>query len=201
MKNFQNFKYQRGTKGRNETVGFDIVGDTNTITCEVDAYRLIIGIRRHPCSNGENLELSDEAAIEVLEFLKKERDFIKHSDASQPKTLQGWRDSGLDLSDYVPVGREVDEAIVDEMMNCVPPHRMMGGYLQVGEPYADALDERSQPAKYRPTYATFHKMSKDGNYVWIYAGHCFSGDNVNHMPERDTAGRVLNELKNKLSNN
>ena len=191
------YRYHRGGLNCSESVEFDIVKRGSYVTtCVVSVRMLLCGIKTHPCGNGDDIKLNDSVALEVLTLVKRERDIIKYS--GKPKTLVGWRDSGLHLDEYLAVGDEVDEALVDEQMNCVPPRSHKPGYLQVGEVYTDALDDRSEPDRYRPTYTTFHVKNEAGRRYWIYAGHCFTNEDVNRVPEKDVVGGMLRELKKKL---
>ena len=189
------YRYYKGGEKCDEAVEFDLINTRNKqyeTTCVVSVRRMLDGFRTHPCGDGRDLKLDDKTAMLVLEAIKAGRDAIKFS--GKPKSLAGWYGSGLNLDEYLAVGDEVDEDLVNEQMNCVPPHVMKAGYLQVGEPYADALDERSEPERYRPVYAT---LAMDG-LRWLYMGHCFTGDTVNRIPERDVAGGMLRELRIKL---
>lgn len=69
-------------------------------------------------------------------------------------------------------GDLVEEAIVDEMRDCVPPASMKAGYLQVGEPYSHELDPES--GRWRATYMTFCKIGEG----WQYCGCCFLNKNA-----------------------
>ena len=70
-------------------------------------------------------------------------------------------------------GDLVEDAVVDDAMDCVPPAWMSGACRQMGEPYSERMDPLT--GKYRPTYATFRRISKG---VWQYCGHCFQGETV-----------------------
>lgn len=189
-----NYRYLKGSEDTAESVEFDVA--VSGSTCIVNVQRLLYGIRSHTLADGERFDLSDQITLEVLEVVKKERDAIKYS--GKPKTLEKWMGSGLNLCEYLSVGDEVDEELVDNMMNCVPPHRLKYGYLQIGEAYADAFDESEGIKRYRATYGTFHKKSIEGRCCWVYAGNCFSDETVNRLPEKDVAGGMLQELKCKL---
>ena len=73
------------------------------------------------------------------------------------------------------VGDYVEQAVVDDAMNCLPPACMGIACSQMGEPYS----HREDPAtgKWRATYATF-KRCLDAPSVWEYCGHCFQGETV-----------------------
>ena len=81
-------------------------------------------------------------------------------------TMEDWYAAG-NFDDAAKVGDRVEEAIVDDFVNSLPPACMTHGYVQSGEPYSHEWDPEKE--QYRPTFATF---MKDGDH-WIYLGHCF----------------------------
>lgn len=85
---------------------------------------------------------------------------------SKHVTMEMWTNNFQDVAE---VGDSVDESIVDEFANCVPPAWYSSGLVQCGEPYSHEKDEKS--GNFRPTYVTF--LKEDGK--WIYKGHCFRG--------------------------
>jgi len=200
MTEYCNFRYIKESKERTETVEFDIHENGQYITTCFVAVRYILQHRvtTHPCKNCDNLKLSDRAVVEVLKVAKKARDAVKYS--GKQKTLDEWGNSYMNLDEYLAIGDKVDEALVDMQMNCVPPRSLSYGYLQVGEPYADALDERNNKGCYRATYTTFHKKSDKDYQGWVYAGHCFAGENINRLPEKDVVRSMLREFEAKLAN-
>ena len=190
------YRYTQRCRNNAESIEFDIFcNGIYETACVVNVRLLLSGIRTFSCGNGDDFKLRDSAMMEVLDFLKTNRDAIKYNDSQKVKTLVSWSGSGLNLDEFLYVGCEVDEALVDEQLNCVPPRSHKLGYVQVGEPYTDALDTRNGKERYRPVYATFHKKTKDGRTFWIYAGHCFAGDDVNRVPEKDLPGSMLRKLK------
>lgn len=185
-----NYRYYRPIGNNAEAVEFDVVRKGKYVTtCVVNVQLLLFGIKTHPCGNGDDVKLTDHEMAEVLKVIKRERDAVKYS--GELKTFEGWGNSGLNLGDYLAVGDEVDEALIDQQMGCVPPRNHRAGYMQVGEPYTDAVDDNGL---YRPTYATFHNRNESGSSFWIYAGHCFAGEDVNRVPEKDVAGAMLKKF-------
>jgi len=190
------YKYSQGCHSNAESIEFDIFHNgTYETTCVVNVRLLLCGIRTFPCGNGDDFNLSDFDMMKVLHFLKTNRDAIKYNDSQKVRTLADWRGSGLYLNEFLYVGCEVDEALVNDQLNCVPPRSHKTGYVQVGEPYTDALDTRGSEERYRPTYTTFHKKTKGERTFCIYAGHCFANDDVNRVPEKDVPGNMLRKLK------
>lgn len=74
---------------------------------------------------------------------------------------------------YLPtqIGNLVEQAVVDNAMDCVPPAYMGAKCRQMGEPYSERKDPKT--GKIRMTYATFEHVSKG---IWRYCGHCFQGE-------------------------
>lgn len=66
-------------------------------------------------------------------------------------------------------GDLVDEEIVEEFVNCLPPTTLRGDLVQAGEPYSHQYDPEAD--RWRATYTTFAKV--DGE--WTYCGKCFVG--------------------------
>lgn len=182
------YRYIRGSRCCAEVVEFDICKPSGQYitTCVVNANKLIYGIKTHPCGNGDDVTLNNKTALEVLRLIQKERNAVKYS--GKVKTLEGWRTSGLDLGDYLAIGDEVDEALYDEQMGCVPPHAMRESCSQVGEPYSETQAENG---KLQATWTTFCK--KGGK--WHYVGQCFSGETVSRHKERDRVKEAMQAIK------
>lgn len=78
-----------------------------------------------------------------------------------------------DNFDYskVQIGDYVEQAVVDDAMDLLPPACMTGRCSQVGEPYSTRFDINK--GCYRNTYATFTRVAKG---IWMFCGHCFYGE-------------------------
>lgn len=79
--------------------------------------------------------------------------------------------------DALKVGDLVEEEIVDELMDCLPPVCMRSNCSQIGEPANHKIDDNG---KCRATYATFKRIADD---IWEYCGDCFRGENVQRGTE------------------
>lgn len=79
------------------------------------------------------------------------------------KTFENWKGN---LSDYLTIGDEVDEDMVDHFVNVLPPASWRADLVQIGEPHSHVAG--------RATYPTLHK--KEGR--WLYAGNCFRGEST-----------------------
>lgn len=95
---------------------------------------------------------------------------IRHEQTHHSGGLGG----GRGLLQSGTAGDTVDEQIVNDFRDCVPPASMSRGYLQVGEAYDHMVDENG---RWRPTFMTF--AFKDG--VWVYCGCCFRGETVHRQ--------------------
>lgn len=77
----------------------------------------------------------------------------------------------------VQVGDYVDQAVVDNAMDCLPPACMTSQCSQMGEPYSHREDPET--GEWKATYATFKKVGGEWPHgIWQYCGHCFRGENV-----------------------
>lgn len=75
------------------------------------------------------------------------------------------------------IGDYVEQEVVDDAMDCLPPACMGPNCSQMGEP----CDQRRDPVtgEWRITYHTFKKVGgiwPDG--IWQYCGRCFCGETV-----------------------
>ena len=69
------------------------------------------------------------------------------------------------------VGDLVEEQVVDNFMNCLPPASFSASCAQLGDPYSHRQDELT--GKWRATFLTFRKADRG---VWEYCGKCFRGE-------------------------
>lgn len=162
-------------------------------TCVINARLLMAGIKTFPCGNGDDLKLTPEQRIEVLEFLQVERKKI--TDSYPVKTFEGWHKSGLPtFEDYCFPGDKVDVAVVEHFLNSVPPVTLQPGFVQAGEAFSDEPDEAG---RMRPTYTTFTVINgeKDGNgdNLWLFNGCCFKGQTNNRVNRKTQLEEALDE--------
>lgn len=75
-------------------------------------------------------------------------------------------------TDALFIGDYVEEDIVDDLINMLPPACMRSDCSQLGEAADHKVDENG---KTRATYATFKKIAE---HTWEYCGNCFRGENV-----------------------
>lgn len=81
--------------------------------------------------------------------------------------------SGVRIGDYV------EQAVVDDAIDCVPTACMGPNCSQMGEPASQRVDPDT--GEWRLTYHTFKRVAGAGtNGVWQYCGRCFGGENVEH---------------------
>lgn len=99
------------------------------------------------------------------------------------KQLNGKRVFTQDDFDYseAKIGDYVEQAIVDDAMNCLPPVCMSSACSQIGEPYSHREDPDT--GKWRATYATFKRVTSGMDGIWEYCGHCFNGETVERGKE------------------
>ena len=82
-----------------------------------------------------------------------------------------WTEDDFSYSS-VKVGDYVEQAVVDNAMDCLPPACMSSYCSQMGEPYSHKIDPLT--GQLRATYATFKRVNKN---IWQYCGHCFRAEN------------------------
>lgn len=74
--------------------------------------------------------------------------------------------------DAAQIGDLVEEEVVDDAMNALPPACMRSDCMQMGEPSDSRIDENG---KGRSTYETFKRIAEG---IYEYCGDCFKGENV-----------------------
>lgn len=87
------YKYLRGSQDSREAVEFDITRRGQYITtCVVDVDLLISGLKAFPCGNGDDVKLTAQQRLAILELVQAERKRI--TDSYPVKTYEGWQASG-----------------------------------------------------------------------------------------------------------
>lgn len=167
------YKYLKSTRDSREAVALDILRRGQYVTtCMVDVDLLLCGIRSFPCGSGDDMTLTAQQRLDVLELVQAER---KKLTTMEVKTLDGWHNCGLSFDEFCFPGDTVSEDVVDYFVNVVPPVTLSATCVQAGEPYSSEADENG---RFRPTYTTFHRLDKDR---WQYDGCCFMGDCRNRV--------------------
>lgn len=80
--------------------------------------------------------------------------------------------------DKAKIGDYVEESIVDNAINSMPPACMLSYCTQMGEPYSHRFDP--DKGKWRSTYGTFKQIE---GKIWQWCGYCFYGENVERGEE------------------
>jgi hypothetical protein len=73
------------------------------------------------------------------------------------------------------IGDYVEQAVVDDAMDMLPPANMSSFSAQIGEPYSHHYDPKA--GRFRPVFATFKRITSGPNGIWQYCGHCFRREN------------------------
>lgn len=94
-----------------------------------------------------------------------------YDEKSTAVTMADWKRAGS-FEHAAKPGDAVEDAIVEEFINCLPPRTFRESLVQCGEPYSFAKDPRD--GKTKSTYGTFHRRGG----VWYYCGNCFAGEYV-----------------------
>jgi hypothetical protein len=71
------------------------------------------------------------------------------------------------LYDGAEIGDLVEEEVIDEVINCLPPACDRRDCVQLGEPAGSKVEGT--------TYETFKKVDEN---TWAYCGQCFRGENI-----------------------
>lgn len=83
-----------------------------------------------------------------------------------------WTEDDFSYSS-VQIGDYVEQAVVDNAMDCMPPACMRSDCSQMGEPYGHLFDPNTGALK--AAFATFKKVEKG---IWMFCGYCFRGENI-----------------------
>ena len=75
-------------------------------------------------------------------------------------------------TDALKVGDLVEQEIVSDLMDSLPPVCMRSDCSQIGEPASHKEDANGN---YKATYTTFKKVAEG---IWEYCGNCFRGENI-----------------------
>lgn len=186
------YKYLRGSQDSREAVEFDITRRGHYITtCVVDVDLLISGLKAFPCGNGDDVKLTAQQRLAILELVQAERKRI--TDSYPVKTCEGWQASGLSsFEDYCFPGDRVDDDMVQHFVDSVPPVLMLSFCTQGGEPYSNEVDERGAS---RPTYITFHDL---GGGYWQFDGYCFYKENTNRYTRKSRLEERIDETQREV---
>ena len=136
-------------------------------TIEINVPQMLGGGTVFKDQNGNRIELTATHKFAALQCALVAQDRLKYN--NKRKTFDEWTDSGaIDFDSYVEIGNEVDEAIVDNFLEMLPPAYHSSHLMQMGEPNQHLSDDKGN---FRPTFMTFEKV--DGK--WYYHGYCFCG--------------------------
>jgi len=170
------YTYHRGSPDSREAVEFDITRRGQYVTtCVVDVDLLLCGIEMFPCGNGDDVELTGQQQIDILELAVEER--RKITSGIEVKTMESWHGSGLNFDEYCFPGDTVGEDVVDYFVNVVPPVTLRYDCIQAGEEHSLERDDRNG-GSYRPTFTTFHRI---GDGRCRFDGYCFIGETLNRV--------------------
>lgn len=122
---------------------------------------------------GEKIVIIDEDKNTVKEFFEEKKEPVKNSIRTatnfKPRYLskKEYDDAYQSFSSLVRVGDMVDEQIVEEFRDCIPPVAYNGRYLQCGEAYTHEINPKT--GKWEPAFITFARELGS----WVYKGICF----------------------------
>lgn len=140
-------------------------------TVDVNVSQMLNGGFRYKDQTGSLIDLSLTQKYAALQTAVIAQDRLKYN--GKRKTFDEWSESGaIDFDSYVGLGDEVDEAIVDNFLELLPPACNTSRLMQMGEPNEHFPDGKGS---FLPTYMTFEKV--DGK--WYYRGYCFHCETIN----------------------
>ena len=140
-------------------------------TIDVNVTQMLNGGTHFKDQNGNLIELTLTHKFAVLQCTLIEQDRLKYN--HKKKTFDEWTESGaIDFDAYVDLHDEVDEAIVDNFLELLPPAFHTSCLMQMGEPNEHLEDDRGN---FAPTFMTFEKVGSK----WYYRGYCFCGKTEN----------------------
>lgn len=151
------------------TQGYRVVYDYKGNTIPAGSGNLIfhdLDIARKYRDNYNNKGYKEMAYITDAVFEGREP---KACDEYNGKLV--YNDSWYYGPDALAVGDYVEESIIDDMVNALPPACMRADCIQCGEAYSTRLHP---DGGYRNTYTTFKQVDEG---VYEYCGDCFRGEN------------------------
>lgn len=147
-------------------------------------YKIVYNYRGHILEAGQNgfipsYEIAEKimqkykarSLYEGRELYLQERELEGLPDKVPCRILEGkmvYNRDWLYFDALVP-GDLIEEEVINELMDVVPPVSMSAGYLQVGEPYATKILDGVE----RNVYSTYRKVAEE---TWKYCGVCFCGE-------------------------
>lgn len=156
-------------------------------------YRVVYIYKDSTIEAGQNRWIpSKEIADKILKrqqskpYFKDNNLFLEERERTEPlnkancRTYEGktvYNEDWL-YFDALEIGDYVEEEVVDNFMDMLPPACMRSDCSQIGEASSHMLDERD--GKCKTTYSTFKRIAKD---TWEYCGDCFRGENVQNGKE------------------
>lgn len=185
---FYKMTYVRATEHNAEMLEIPVMARNGqpVATAVLTACLLEAGIISFSFENGDVFILSPWQALMVMDYIKEQRTALR---SRYPKTLAGWRDSGLrTIEEYLVVGDQVDVDMVDYFRNILPPRTDRHTLMQAGGEYNTAQDESGS---WHPTYLTF-ETTGDG---WRYAGLCYAGERENRVDYKSSLDRRIEAVR------
>lgn len=101
-----------------------------------------------------------------------------------------WTRENVDYS-KMEIGDHVEQGVVDDALNCLPPAHMTSESTQMGEPHSHKWDDVNKV--WRPTFLTFKR--EIASNLWVFCGYCFEGENVERGIEYHDTQEQIKFLK------
>ena len=155
-------------------------------TVDINVAQMLNGGLYFKNTAGEKVKLTLTQIYTAYQATVIEQDKLKYN--GKPKTFDEWTESGaIDFDSYVGMGNEVDEAIVGNFLELLPPACHTSHLMQMGEPNEHLPDEKGN---FLPTFMTFEKV--EGK--WYYRGYCFHCETRNQKrmpPFAETIAKLI----------
>lgn len=156
-------------------------------------YRVVYDNKGYTIEAGQNgwipsLEIAQKILLHQQKkpFFRDTKLYLEERERMEPLYKENCRDCGGKIIynedwlyfDALEIGDWVEEEIIDNFMDMLPPACMKLNCFQIGEPANHKIDENTGDTK--PVYGTFKYVAKD---IWEYCGNCFRGENVERGKE------------------
>lgn len=135
--------------------------------------------KRHWDIDGRKIYYFDSYVDAAEELIGVKQADYESNEAEKKKplhiTMQMWAEAGS-FDRIAKAGNSVDDEIVEQFRNALPPIYNGENLLQAGDAYSHILVE--ELGVYAPTYATFKRcvMPSHPDGIWVYMGNCLRGE-------------------------
>lgn len=187
----KNITYKKGSRHSQEELAFTVERkEFGALPCKAATVLLLAGINRYRAvGTGQAVTLLPEEVLDLLLSVKEEREKLRRM--YPVKTLKAWDESGImSFEDFFRPGDTVDRAVVDHLINAIPPTIELSFYFQGGEVFSY---ERAGKDGIRPTFATFVRTDEEDQ--WLFEGYCFYMEHENRYLHGSALDRAIKKAQ------